>query len=150
MKKSKRFQFIIDFNAQQEKQALEELGQCQKKRQELLQQLLNLQKYRQEYQQKHEEQEEHGVSINRLLEFRAFLEKLDKAIIEQEQLIQAKDQDLKACRKNWEQKYQKTRSLQKVADIAAGEEIRLENKREQSEQDERASRMGRKAGTGSA
>ena len=150
MKKSERLQVIIDLQAQQEKQALEALGVCQQKQQALMQQLRNLQSYRQEYKEKNDDFENRSVTIGQLLEFRAFISKLDKAIEEQQQIIEVKNKELTGCRKAWEQKHQRTKSLQKAGDIAASEEIRLENKREQAEQDDRASRMGRRTGAENA
>jgi len=46
-------------------------------------------------------------------------------------------------RKVWERQHQKTKSLQKVHDSAKREEVKLENKKEQNEQDDRATRTGR-------
>lgn len=150
MKKSERLQVIIDIQAQQEKKALKDLGVCQQKHQALMQQLQNLQSYRQEYEEKNDNFENQGITVSQLLEFRTFIGKLDKAIEAQQQMIKAKNKELLTYRKAWEQKRQKTKSLQKVSDIAANEEIRLENKREQAEQDDRASRVGRRPGTGNA
>jgi flagellar FliJ protein len=57
-----------------------------------------------------------------------------------------------AKRKIWEGLHQKTQSLQKVCDSALVVEMKQEAKREQLEQDERASRTGRNnaGGTGNA
>ena len=150
MKKSERLQFIIDIQMQQEKQALEALGVCRQKQQALIQQLQNLQSYRQEYKEKNDDFENQSVTIGQLLEFRAFINKLDKAIEEQQKIIETKNKELSVCLKTWEQKHQKSKNLQKVGDMAASEEIRLEHKREQAEQDDRASRMGRRTGIGNA
>ncbi len=146
MKKSERLQVIIDIHELQERQALEKLGACQQQRQSLMEQLKNLQDYRQEYQKKYGEINGSGMDIARLKEFRAFICKLDMAVEAQQRMVESKNKELIELRKVWEQKHQKTKSLQKVSAKATKEEFRLENKREQAVQDDRASRGGRKSG----
>jgi flagellar FliJ protein len=55
---------------------------------------------------------------------------------------------LKVKRKVWEELHHKTQSLQKVCDSALVIEMKQEAKREQLEQDERASRIGRNNSNG--
>jgi hypothetical protein len=55
---------------------------------------------------------------------------------------------LQAKRKHWEALHHKTQSLQKIVDSALVTEMKQEAKREQLEQDEWASRSGRKSETG--
>ncbi len=150
MKKSERFQVIIDIQAQQEKQALQVLGACQQQQQAMESQLRNLRSYRREYAEKYDAAESRGLSIGQLLEFRAFIAKLDKAIETQQQTIEAKNRELARFRKIWEQKHRKTQSLQKIGERAVREETKLADKLEQAAQDERAARSGRKNGMGSA
>lgn len=150
MKKSERFQVIIDLQERQEKQALRELGVCQQQQQALEGQLRNLCDYRREYAEKYDAAESRGLSIGQLLEFRAFIDKLDKAIEAQQQTVEAKKRELLRYRKNWEQKHCKTQSLQKIGEQAQREELKLADKLEQVENDERACRTGRKNGMGSA
>ncbi|WP_305906914.1 flagellar export protein FliJ [Methylomarinum sp. Ch1-1] len=150
MKKSQRLNIIIDLQSQQESQALQMLGACQRQRQEMEAQLQNLKNYRQEYREKYDALKNRGLSISQLLEFRAFIDKLDKAIEAQGQTVEAKGRELVQFRKNWEQKHQKTKSMQKMSAQAASDEAKLVNKREQAEQDERASRFPRKNGMRSA
>ena len=150
MKKSERFQVIIDIQVQQEKQALQALGVCQQQQQEMEGQLRNLRDYRKEYVEKFDAAESRGLSVGQLLEFRAFIDKLDKAIEAQQQTVEAKNHELARIRKNWELKHRKSESMQKVGERAVKEEAELADKREQAEQDERASRAGKRNGTGSA
>ncbi len=146
MKKSERLKSIVGIQSQQEKQALEALGMCQRQHLAMTEQLRNLQLYRQEYTTKYDAIETRGASVSEIMEFRAFITKLDKAIDAQQQTVDAKNKELMRFRKNWEQKHQKTKSLQKIVDQAAGEESKLADRLEQLAQDERASRYGRKGG----
>ena len=150
MKKSQRLKVIVDLNADNEKKALQELGIVQTKKGELEKQLENLEQYRQEYKDQYQSISEAGVNIAKLLEFRSFISKLDKVIEDQEQAISVLEDKLIFVRQSWERQHQKTRSLQKVCDSAKAEEVKLEDKREQNEQDERATRSGRNSGTRNA
>ncbi|TAK63675.1 flagellar export protein FliJ [Methylobacter sp.] len=143
MKKSQRIKTIVDIKAAQEKNALEVLGAVQRKLQSMQAQVEGLRNYRQEYQHRFDQLGIKGVNVAQLLEFRSFIDKLDKAIIGQEQVLSAIEAELAAKRKIWEDLHNKTQSLQKVCDSALMVEMRQEAKREQQEQDERASRIGR-------
>lgn len=150
MKKSQRLKSIVDLNAKTEKQALIGLGEAQKKKQQADQQLEHLQSYLQEYKDKYQSISEVGVNISQLLEFRAFINKLELALEEQNQVVLEMEKELDFARRNWENKHQKTNSLQKVCDSALLEEQKDEMKREQNEQDDRGSRNGRGSGTRNA
>jgi flagellar FliJ protein len=146
MKRSKRLQVIVDLKANQEQQALQTFGKCQGQHQEAVKQIEHLTNYRQEYLDKFNVKGSAGVSIHQLQEFRAFVIKLDTAIAGQEKVLQDLTEKLTKKRKVWLQAHQKTNSLQKVQDSAVNmEQIQVE-KREQKEQDERASRTGRSSG----
>ncbi|MGZ8950148.1 MAG: flagellar export protein FliJ [Methylobacter sp.] len=152
MKKSQRIKTIVDIKATQEKNALEVLGAVQRKLLTMETQVDGLKNYRREYQDRFDLLGRKGVNIAQLLEFRSFIDKLDKAIIGQEQVLRSIEAELMAKRKIWEGLHQKTQSLQKVCDSALVVEMKQEAKREQLEQDERASRAGRNnaGGTGNA
>ena len=150
MKKSERLQVIIDLHQRQEKDALEALGRVQQALQAQQDQLQHLYDYRIEYGNKLLERQKLGMNVNQLLEFRAFADKLDKAIDGQRQSVAAQERELQKVRKHWEECHQRTKSLRRVSELAVIEEVKLENKREQAEQDARAGRAGRKDGTSPA
>lgn len=143
MKKSQRIKTIVEIKATQEKHALEVLGAVQRKFQTMQAQVEGLINYRKEYQDRFDQMGSRGAHVAQLLEFRSFIDKLDKAIIGQEHLLSSIEAELKAKRKAWEELHHKTQSLQKVCDSALVTEMKQEAKREQLEQDERASRIGR-------
>ncbi|MGZ5055944.1 MAG: flagellar export protein FliJ [Methylobacter sp.] len=148
MKKSQRIKTIVDIKANQEKSALEALGAVQRKHQGMQAQVEGLKIYRREYQDRFDQLGAKGVNVAQLLEFRSFIDKLDKAIMGQEQMLDSIEAEVKAKRKIWEELHQKTQSLQKVCDSALKVEMKQEAKREQQEQDERASRIGRNNSSG--
>ena len=148
MKKSQRIKTIVDIKATQEKSALEVLGAVQRKILAMQAQIEGLKNYRQEYRDRFNLLGTDGVKVAQLLEFRSFIDKLDKAIMGQEQTLSSMEVELMAKRKIWESLHQKTQSLQKVCDTALAVEMKQEDKREQLEQDERASRIGRNNSSG--
>ncbi|MDP1773585.1 MAG: flagellar export protein FliJ [Methylobacter sp.] len=148
MKKSQRIKTIVDIKATQEKNALEVLGAVQRKLQSMQAQVEGLRNYRKEYQVRFDQLGIKGVNVAQLLEFRSFIDKLDKAIIGQEQVLSSIEAELMTKRKIWEELHHKTQSLQKVCDSALAIEMKQEAKREQLEQDERASRIGRNNSNG--
>lgn len=150
MKKSQRLQTIVEINAGNEKKALEALAVVQQKKQALQTQLESLEEYQQGYHEQYQVISEKGVNISQLLEFRSFISKLELAIKAQQKAIVDMDYKLDSARKNWETQHQKTKSLEKVCQSALDEELSVENKREQKEQDERGNRFGRNSGTRNA
>ena len=143
MKRSQRIKTIVEIKAAQEKSALEALGAAQRKLQEMQAQVDSLKNYRLEYQAKFTQLGQAGTSVVHLQEFRAFMDKLDKAIAGQEQALSECETLLMAKRKLWEGMHHRTQSLQKVCDSALAAELKQEDKLEQLEQDERACRSGR-------
>jgi flagellar FliJ protein len=148
VKKSQRIKTIVDIKANQEKSALEVLGAVQRKHQGMQAQVEGLRNYRKEYQDRFDQLGVKGVNVAQLLEFRSFIDKLDKAIMGQEQTLDSIEAEVKSKRKIWEELHHKTQSLQKVCDSALKVEMKQEAKREQQEQDERTSRIGRNNSNG--
>ena len=143
MKKSQRIKTIVNIKATQEKTALEALGAVQKIFLDMQGQVDSLKTYRKEYQSRFERLGAKGANVLQLLEFRSFIDKLDKAIQGQEQELSSIETQLKIKRKLWEALHHKTHNLEKFFDSALAIEVKQADKREQLEQDERASRIGR-------
>ncbi len=146
MKKSQRLQAIVELNSNDEKKALTALGLAQRKKQGIHRQLDNLKKYQREYQEKFQSNSRSGIKIAMLLEFKAFMKKLEQVIDQHENDLLAMDQELALLHKSWEHKHMKTKNFQKISNKASNEEKKVVNKREQFEQDDRAARMVRSNG----
>lgn len=143
MKKSQRIKTLVDLKASQEQESLEALGVSQRKLMAMQAQVDNLKKYRQDYQDKFNHLGTNGANVGQLLEFRSFMDKLDKAIAGQEHSLDQGKADLAMKRKIWESMHHRTQSLNKIYRSAMKAELKQESKYEQLEQDERASRLGR-------
>lgn len=144
MKRSKRLQVIVDIKATQEQKSLEVLGHAQRQQTQMKGQVDGLSSYRSDYVDKCNAFAKGGVKVSRLIEFRSFIDKLDIAITGQEKMLKNMEQDVLLKRKTWETMYQNTQIIQKVRESALKVEQHHENKREQHEQDEYSSRLGRK------
>lgn len=142
LKKSQRIKTIVDIKANQEKKSLEVLGIAQRKLLTMQAQVEGLRKYRQEYQDKFNQRGGEGIGVMQIMEFRSFMDKLDKAIVGQELSVNECQIDVNSKKKIWESAHHKTQSLQKVCNSALAVEMKQLNKFEQLEQDERASRLG--------
>jgi flagellar protein FliJ len=143
MKKSQRIKTIVEIKATQEKNTLEAFGASQRKLSATQAQVENLRKYRQEYQNRYNQLGGTGITVTQLLEFRAFMDKLDKAIAGQEHSLSECETDLITKRKIWEGMHHRTQILQKICNSALAAEIKQEGKLEQLAQDERVSIPGR-------
>jgi flagellar protein FliJ len=143
MKKSQRIKTLVDLKAAQEKESLEAVGAAQRKMLGLQAQVDNLKQYRKDYQNKFNQLGSSGANVGQLLEFRSFMDKLDKAIAGQEQALDQSKADLAIKRKHWEITHHRTKSLKKIHQGAIKTELKQESKYEQLEQDERAARLGR-------
>ncbi|MEQ1619970.1 MAG: flagellar export protein FliJ [Methylococcales bacterium] len=148
MKKSQRLQMVTDIKETQAKAALEAFAVAQRKFSELQAQLENLRVYRMEYQDKFNRLGSGGVKVAQMLEYRSFIEKLDKAIAGQEQTLSMLDAEKTLKRKRWEDLHFRAQGLQKISTAALVTEMKQEDKREQVEQDERAGRLGRDVSVG--
>jgi flagellar protein FliJ len=146
-KKSQRIKIIVDIKANQEKKFLEILGIAQRKLLTMQAQIEGLRKYRQEYQDKFNQRGGEGIGVMQIMEFRSFMDKLDKAIVGQELSVDECQTDVNIKRKIWEGARHKTQSLQKVCNSALAAELKQQDKFEQLEQDERASRLGGNSST---
>ncbi len=149
-KRSQRLQTIVDIKANQEQKALETLGQSQRQHTEMKRQVDGLSNYRSDYVDKCNAFARDGVQVSRLIEFRSFIDKLDVAIAGQEKILKNMEQNVQLNRRMWEHSHYSTQTIQKVRESALKVEQKHENKREQAEQDEHASRLGRKKLTGYA
>jgi len=143
VKKSQRIKTLVKINAAQEKNALEAIGEVRKKLLAAQAQIEHLKNYRREYQDKFDLLGGGGIKVAQLLEFRSFIDKLDEAILGQEQSLTTVENELTDKRKIWEGLRHRTNSLQKVCDTARLAELKQQDKLEQSDQDERAARSGR-------
>ena len=146
MKRSTRLKTILELTESQEKEAVQRLGQSRQKVETAQQNLNNLESFLGNYTQQFNEAGNKGLSMRQLTEYRSFLGKINAAIDEQEKTIQKAQTELLNRQTEWETANRKALGLQKVFEKAKQEDARMEEKAQQSEQDERASRRSVSSG----
>ena len=144
MAPSKRFKPVQRVAASREQKAARALGLSQREVREQESRLQELKTYHQEYLERFQGASAAGMSVAQMQEYRAFLGKLERAIGEQEQRLQASRQACSGCRETWQASHQRSRTLGKVMERYQAAEQRQQESREQKEQDDRNQRRGPK------
>lgn len=146
MKRSERLTPVLELAETREQQAARVLGEFTRKLETTRSGLDNLKTFRDGYIAKFRESVE-SLGMRQLLEYRAFIAKIDTAIDDQHKAVARAEQELTQRQADWEAARQQTKGLRTVIDKARAEEAKAEDKRQQAEQDERASRRaGRDSG----
>lgn len=140
---SKRLQPVQRVAQSREKDAARELGDSQRRMRDQEAKLEDLQRYHQEYLERFQDTARKGMTASQMQEYRAFLEKLDLAIQEQEKVVQASKSECVTRKEHWQQKHVRTKALGKVMDRFKSAEQKILDKREQNETDDRNQRGGK-------
>lgn len=117
------------------------LGQANQAREQAKQKLELLEDYRQGYAQQLQEQMAQGVTLGGFSNFQKFLASLDHAIAQQKQLVQNSELVVNKYRSEWQQSERKRLSFKTLTQRAEINQQRKENKYEQKQTDEHASRL---------
>lgn len=142
MNRIKRIAPIVELAETKEKQAVQAYGMKQQKLDEARKALNSLRSFRENYSALFNQSGTKGIGMRQLQEYRAFLAKINVAIAEQEKTVAAAETELEMARLAWETAHGHTLGMHKVLDKLQAEQSRKEQKREQAEQDDRASRRG--------
>jgi flagellar FliJ protein len=143
MVQSKRLKPVHRVAESREQTAAKELGDSTRYVHEQEARLEELRRYHAEYLERFHSAAKMGMSALQLQEYRAFLSKLERAIREQEAIIQDGRNVHKFKKDNWQQKHVRTQALGKVIDRYKQAETKAEDKREQKESDDRNLRGGK-------
>ncbi|MEN8259098.1 MAG: flagellar export protein FliJ [Pseudomonadota bacterium] len=142
MKRSKRLEPIVEMAESRESDARQRLGKCQVKKRELLEKVDALKRYRNDYSFRLELIGSNGLNAKQYNDYRTFLGKLNRAIEEQETVLEKIEKELQNHEKAWAAARQYMTSLRKVHASSLTEEIKTLEHREQREADDRAARKG--------
>lgn len=141
MTKSQRMNPLLKLAARDEEQAARALGASQQTMQAQQQQLELLLSYRQEYAERMQHHGARGMSVTQMQGYQAFLARLDEGIREQQHVLRRAQQEYEQQRHVWQQSHIRTQSLDKVKLRYLAEEVRVQDRKEQKDTDERAQRM---------
>lgn len=140
MVSSKRFKPVQRIAESREKTAAKDMGDSQRRMHSQEARLEELKRYHQEYLGRFESSARSGMSSSQLQEYRAFLSKLDRAIKEQERIVQASHQECAVRKDVWKQKHVRTQALGKAVERFKKAELKTSDAREQKELDDRNQR----------
>ncbi|MBE9533112.1 MAG: flagellar export protein FliJ [Proteobacteria bacterium] len=136
MKRSKKLNPIVELAVKATKEALIKVGQSNTVWLKDTQQEEELHRYKAEYLSRLRQVDNSLVSAQKVLELRAFLESLDQAIAAQQQQVSISLKSLQHQQQLWQQVRQKEQAMNNLVSRYQQEEMYIELKQEQQENDE--------------
>jgi flagellar FliJ protein len=133
---------LIELAAAETDEAAKRLGNAIRATDRAEKKLELLQKYRDEYSSRFQARMAQGVSPMGYRNFQAFIGKLDEAIAGQQQVVQDAEQGVARERGAWQESERKRMSYDTLATRQQQQELKLENRRDQKQNDEFATRAG--------
>jgi flagellar protein FliJ len=128
-----RLQPVVDLAEEKAKDAVRVLATQQRALADAEHQLVELRKYRNEYAEMPD-----GIGISALLNRQQFLQKIDMAIVQQLGEVQRREQALEHARLLWIDARGRAKALDSVTTKYREQERKSEDRREQSQADERS------------
>jgi flagellar FliJ protein len=129
-----RLEPAVDQARQRREDAMQRLAEQQRRCAEAERQLAELRRYREEYAIG---QQAGGLSVAALLNQQQFLEKLDRAIVQQSIEVERQRRLLEQAGGDWRQAHAREKALDSVVDHYRELERKSEERREQNDIDER-------------
>jgi flagellar FliJ protein len=123
-----------------ERDAARAFGDAQRRLQEEEQRLTELEAYRNEYLQRFRALQQQGITVAQLLEYQAFLGKLEAAVRHQEEVVQQRRGDSERRMAAWSERRTHTRAMDRAVENLTQAEVKAGEQRDQKAQDERNQR----------
>ena len=140
MSPSKRLSPVQRVAQSREQKAARHMGESHKNLLAEETKLEQLKQYHAEYLSHFETAARKGLSSAQLQEYRAFLDKLDQAIGEQERVVAARKLDHSNKKDDWRETHTRTQALDKVVRRYQQQERQSADRQEQKESDDRSQR----------
>ncbi|HYE37821.1 flagellar export protein FliJ [Methylocaldum sp.] len=140
MKRSKRLNPVLELAESREKQTAQVLGDSRRKLESTQRNLDSLKTFRDNYSSQFQRSGNEGLGTRQLVEYRAFLAKINTAIADQEKAVTTAQAELQSRQAEWEAARNHSLGIKKVFENTLTEEKRMEEKKQQAEQDERSGR----------
>jgi len=137
MKRSQRFEPVVKVAENREQEAARGLGRAQTTFAEAQQRLTELEAYREEYIKRFHSTGAVGMSAAQMMDYRAFMVKLDQAIAEQGVVVEQATHRVEQQRQEWFNRRGKVKMLDTVVARYQTDERRDADRKEQGDQDER-------------
>lgn len=143
MKRSRRFEPVVRVAENREKDAARALGSAQTVLTQAQVRLAELENYREEYIKRFHSTGAVGMSAAQMMDYRAFMVKLEQAIQEQVVVVEQADTHVESQRQQWFARRGKVKMLDTVVARYQADERRDADRKEQGEQDDRAQHIKR-------
>lgn len=137
MKRSRRLRPIAKFAHQQERDAARLLGDSLRQADQQQKQLADLVQYRDQYVADFQAAGKEGLSVVQLRDYQLFLSRLDTAIMQQQQKLEASRKGCDQSQAVWQDKHGHSKMIDKVVESRKQAENHEQEQREQREQDDR-------------
>ncbi len=137
MKKSRRLKTIVELAAFNEKKAAKTMVDSRIQKEDEEKKLAQLTTFQEQYSKRLHNNASQGLAASQLIEYREFLYKIGKAIKEQEQVVGGMNESLGGHMAVWRSARHRRQGMDKIMDTTRSYEIRLQDKREQAEIDDR-------------
>jgi flagellar FliJ protein len=140
MTRSERMAPVQRVLGKTEQQRARDLADSRTRLAEAESKLQDLEQYRRDYQQTFQQRASAGQPVMQLRDFQVFLARLDQAIQQQKQIVEAGRGDVAGQTTRWQSAARQVKAVDSVVGRWQGEERREQDRRDQKETDERAQR----------
>jgi flagellar FliJ protein len=123
-----------------ERDAARSFGESQRRLEEEQQRLSQLEAYRDEYLQRFRRLQQEGLTVAQLLEYQAFLAKLDAAVRHQAEIVQLRRSDAEGRLATWTDRRTHSRAMERAVENLTDRELQDGERREQKALDDRNQR----------
>lgn len=130
---------VAHVTRERELAAARDLGEKRRHLAEEESRLRELREHRQRYHRDLQAAGSRGLGVRQLHEYRLFLARLDQAIVQQEQALNRCFQAYQQCQAAWKERRKEVKAIGKLVTRRATEANHRQNRREQAENDDRAS-----------
>lgn len=144
MNSSKRMQPVAEIAQQQADAAARSVAECNQIVTDMRKQLDELLAYRDDYANGLRHKGHEGLKANQIKDYSLFMERLNKAIEQQQAVLNSAGSKLAASKQLWIEKQQRARTIDSVVSRYQQVERREQSRREQRDGDEHALRLIRR------
>ncbi len=131
---------VVHVTRERERAAARELGEKRRQLDEQELRLRELKTHREHYHRELQAAGSRGLGVRQLNEYRVFLARLEQAIAQQEQMLLGSRQAFQQSQSAWMERRKDVKAIGKLVTRRAAEADRRQERREQGENDDRASR----------
>lgn len=140
MKRQFPLQSLLDLSQLRLDEATRKLGELISGQQQATQRLALILEYREEYQTRFLALAQNGIGLDAWQNYRAFLERLDAAVGQAREMVEASERRTAAGQQEWLQKRGRLKAFDTLADRHKSRVLHADNKQEQRHSDEHAAR----------